>query len=227
MSFAMPAMPIPQRVLELEARFGIPGIRLGNSADAFAFGETLEQVSSAGSSPGSGLGAQVAGSVDPGFRGSVVDADGTLAADVPYADLFRSAGAAHGIQPSVLAAVAKTESAFDPRAVSHAGAQGLMQFMPATAADMGVDPFDPASAIDGAARYLSQNLRRFGSLELALAAYNAGPGAVQQHGGIPPFAETQAYVPKVLAAAGLTASTPAFSTPTLPTLTPLNQGSSQ
>ena len=78
----------------------------------------------------------------------------------------------------VLAAVAKTESAFDPNAVSHAGATGLMQFMPATAEEMGVDPLDPASAIDGAARYLTQNLRRFGSLELALAAYNAGPGRV-------------------------------------------------
>ena len=116
--------------------------------------------------------------VNPVHTGRVINDDGTLADGVPYADLFRSAGAAHGIQPSVLAAVAKTESAFDPNAVSHAGAQGLMQFMPGTAAEMGVDPYDPASAIDGAARYLSQNLRRFGSLELALAAYNAGPQAV-------------------------------------------------
>ncbi|MEZ5245777.1 MAG: lytic transglycosylase domain-containing protein [Acidimicrobiales bacterium] len=207
MSFSMPAMPIPERVLELEARFGVSGLRLGNSADAYMFGETLQSVSTAtGSTTGAGLATTSTPSINPGYVGSVVDPDGTLASDVPFADLFRAAGAAHGIQPSVLAAVAKTESAFDPNAVSPAGAQGLMQFMPATAADMGVDSFDPASAIDGAARYLSQNLRRFGSLELALAAYNAGPGAVQRHGGIPPFAETQAYVPRVLAAAGLTPS---------------------
>lgn len=203
MSFSMPAMPIPQRVLELEARFGSAGPRVGSSADAFVFGETLQAATAAAPSTATPLRAQAVGTLTPRYSGSVVDGDGTLSDDVPYADLFRAAGAAHGIQPSVLAAVAKTESAFDPNAVSHAGAQGLMQFMPATAAEMGVDPLDPASAIDGAARYLTQNLRRFGSLELALAAYNAGPGAVEKHGGIPPFAETQAYVPKVLAAAGL------------------------
>lgn len=202
-STGMPSMPVPERVLELQARFGVPGVRVGSSADAFVFGETLESATAAtGTIPGAAL-STAAGSVPAGWFGSVVDADGTLADDVPYADLFRSAGAAHGIQPSVLAAVARTESAFDPNAVSPAGARGLMQFMPGTAADLGVDPLDPASAIDGAARYLAQNLRRFGSLELALAAYNAGPGAVQQHGGVPPFAETQAYVPRVLAAAGI------------------------
>lgn len=229
MSFAMPAMPIPQRVLELEARFGTPGLRVGSSADAFVFGETLQTATSASESPGTERSPFSAVSIEPGHTGSVVDADGTLADDVPYADHFRTAGATHGIQPSVLAAVAKTESAFDPTAVSHAGAQGLMQFMPATAADLGVDPFDPASAIDGAARYLSQNLRRFGSLELALAAYNAGPGAVQQYGGIPPFAETQAYVPKVLAAAGLSASsssTVSSSTVSSSTVSSSQQGTS-
>jgi soluble lytic murein transglycosylase-like protein len=75
-----------------------------------------------------------------------------------------------------------------------------MQLMPSTAAGMGVNPFDPAQAIDGAASILSRNLKDFGSLPLALAAYNAGGGAVRRYGGIPPFAETQAYVPKVLAA---------------------------
>lgn len=118
---------------------------------------------------------------------------------VPYADLFRSAGAAHGVDPALLAAVADAESGFDPNAVSHAGARGLMQLMPATARGLGVtDPTDPAQAIDGAARLLAGNLQRFGSVESALAAYNAGPGAVQRYGGIPPFPETQKYVPKVL-----------------------------
>lgn len=203
MTINPPAMPIPSRVLELGARFGVGRLSIGDDADAFIFGNTLRDASDVGSPAATDLAVQGAPRVDPVHVGRVVNDDGTLADDVPYADLFRAAGAEHGIQPSVLAAVAKTESAFDPRAVSHAGAQGLMQFMPGTAAEMGVDPWDPASSIDGAARYLTQNLRRFGSLELALAAYNAGPGAVQRYDGIPPFEETQAYVPKVLAAAGL------------------------
>jgi cell wall-associated NlpC family hydrolase len=114
--------------------------------------------------------------------------------------LFLQAGTDHGIDPTLLAAVAATESGFDPAAVSPAGAQGLMQFMPATARSMGVDPWDAASAIDGAARYLRSGLDRFGSTELALASYNAGPGAVARYGGIPPYRETQNYVRKVLAA---------------------------
>jgi peptidoglycan DL-endopeptidase CwlO len=120
---------------------------------------------------------------------------------VPYADLFTQAGAKHGISPALLAAVAKTESGFNSTAVSSAGATGLMQFMPATAQGLGVDPTDPASAIDGAARYLSDLTEQFGSTELALAAYNAGPGTVRRHGGIPPYAETQSYVQKVTSAA--------------------------
>ena len=119
-------------------------------------------------------------------------------AERQYQPLFESAGARWGVDPALLAAVAKTESAFDPRAVSSAGAQGLMQFMPATAAEMGVDPWDPASAIDGAARYLRTSLDQFGSADLAIASYNAGRGAVSRHGGIPPFRETQDYVRKVL-----------------------------
>ncbi|RBY86067.1 NlpC/P60 family protein [Blastococcus sp. TF02A-26] len=122
-------------------------------------------------------------------------------AGVPYADLFVSAGARHGVEPALLAAVAKTESGFDSSAVSPAGATGLMQFMPATARGLGVDPRNPASAVDGAARYLRQLTDQFGSTDLALAAYNAGPGAVSRAGGIPPYPETRSYVSKVLSAA--------------------------
>jgi peptidoglycan DL-endopeptidase CwlO len=117
---------------------------------------------------------------------------------VPYGDLFAKAGARYGVSPKLLAAVAKVESGYDPKAVSKAGAQGLMQLMPSTARGLGVDnSFDPEQAINGGAKLLARNLREFKSLPLALAAYNAGGGAVHKHGGIPPFAETQAYVPKV------------------------------
>jgi uncharacterized protein YukE len=119
---------------------------------------------------------------------------------MPYADLFNQAAAKHGVPAALLAAVAKTESSFDPKIVSSAGAQGLMQFMPETARGLGVDPFNPASAVDGAARLLKENINRFGSVDLALAAYNAGPGAVEKYGGIPPYPETQDYVRKVNAA---------------------------
>ncbi|UWZ40707.1 transglycosylase SLT domain-containing protein [Dactylosporangium roseum] len=123
-----------------------------------------------------------------------------LTGNVPYADLFQQAAARYDLSPALLAAVAKVESGFNPSAVSRAGAQGLMQIMPATARGLGVDALDPRQAVDGAARLLSGNLRRFGDLDLALAAYNAGGGAVSRYGGIPPFPETQAYVPKVKAA---------------------------
>ena len=128
-------------------------------------------------------------------------ASGAGLSGVPYADLFTQAGARHGISPALLAAVAKTESGFDSSAVSPAGATGLMQFMPATAKGLGVDASDPASSIDGAARYLSSLTKQFGSTELALAAYNAGPGTVQKYGGVPPYGETRSYVQKVTRAA--------------------------
>ena len=117
----------------------------------------------------------------------------------PYAALFAKAGAQHGVSPALLTAVARAESGFDAGARSKAGAQGLMQLMPATATSLGVDPLKPAEAVDGAARLLKSHLQRFGATELALAAYNAGPGAVAKHGGVPPYAETKSYVAKVMA----------------------------
>ena len=133
--------------------------------------------------------------------GQAIAAGGGAAGPVPaaYKGLFEAAAARHGVPASLLEAVARAESGFDPRAVSRAGAVGLMQLMPGTARSLGVDPRDPAQAIDGAARLLAANLRTFGSSELALAAYNAGPGAVRSYGGVPPYAETQSYVQRVLA----------------------------
>jgi len=115
----------------------------------------------------------------------------------PFDDLFNAAGSRHGIPPRLLAALAQEESGFNTRAVSSAGAQGLMQFMPATAAGLGVNPLDPASAVDGAARLLSGHLARFGTLELAVAAYGAGGGAVARYGGVPPYSETRNAIAKV------------------------------
>jgi cell wall-associated NlpC family hydrolase len=112
--------------------------------------------------------------------------------------LFESASAQTGVPASLLAAVAKQESGYDPGAVSSAGAQGIMQLMPSTASGLGVDPFDPAQAIDGAAQLLGGYLQQYnGSIPLTLAAYNAGPGAVSQYGGVPPYAQTTAYVTNI------------------------------
>jgi len=100
-------------------------------------------------------------------------------------------------------AVAEAESGFNPRAVSPTGAAGLMQLMPSTARALGgTDGFDPWQNVLAGARYLRSLLDRFGSLELALAAYNAGPGAVERWGGVPPYRETRSYVSKILASLG-------------------------
>ena len=118
-----------------------------------------------------------------------------------FAPMVRAAAQAHGLPEALLHAVIEVESGFDAAAVSPKGALGLMQLMPDTARDLRVrDARDPASNIDGGARYLKELLARFGNdLSLALAAYNAGPGAVQRSGGIPRNTETQNYVPRVMA----------------------------
>ena len=117
-----------------------------------------------------------------------------------YDALLQKKAHQYGVPVALLKAVCVAESGMNPNAVSRVGAQGLMQLMPPTARELGVqDAFDPEQNVDGGTRYLAQQYRRFGSYRLALAAYNAGPGAVQKHNGIPPFAETEAYVPKVMA----------------------------
>ena len=118
----------------------------------------------------------------------------------PYGDLFQAAAAKYGVDAKLLVAVARQESGFNAKAVSPAGAQGLMQLMPGTAAGLGVkNSFDPAEAIDGATRLLKSLMTEFGRTDLALAAYNAGPGAVHRYDGIPPYPETQNYVRSITA----------------------------
>ena len=116
-----------------------------------------------------------------------------------HAAQFRQAARRHGIDEALLRAVAHAESNFDERAVSPKGAMGVMQLMPAVAAELGVqDPFAAAQSIDAGARHLKALLRRYdGDVALAIAAYNAGPGAVARYDGVPPFAETRAYLAKV------------------------------
>lgn len=124
-------------------------------------------------------------------------ANGTVEAQIERA--IQLAAQQHNLDPEFIRAVIRAESNFRPDAVSSAGAMGLMQLMPGTAASLGVtDPFDIAQNIDGGSRYLRRMLDLFnGDTQLALAAYNAGAGAVQRHGGIPPFRETQTFVPRV------------------------------
>lgn len=115
-----------------------------------------------------------------------------------YLEDAKSAARKHGVPTDLFLRLVQQESGWKPHAVSHAGAIGLAQLMPGTARKLRVNPRDPQQNLEGGARYLKQMYRKFGSWRLALAAYNAGPAAVEKHGGVPPYNETRNYVRKIL-----------------------------
>lgn len=115
-----------------------------------------------------------------------------------YLGIAREVATRHGIPADLFLRLIQQESGWNAGAVSHRGAMGLAQLMPDTARELNVDPYDPVQNLEGGARYLKRQYATFGTWRLALAAYNAGPGAVRKHGGIPPYAETRNYV-KVIA----------------------------
>jgi hypothetical protein len=146
-----------------------------------------------------------AGTTSVGYGGGGGDGRSTMPSFVPaqFAPAIAQAAQRWNVSAALLAAQLYAESGFDPTAVSPAGAQGIAQFMPGTAASYGLkDPFDASSAIDAQARMMRDLLRQFGTVPLALAAYNAGPGAVSGCGCIPPYPETQAYVTRILGLLG-------------------------
>lgn len=112
----------------------------------------------------------------------------------PFLNAARAAATRHGVPADLFLRLVQQESGWNPNARSVKGALGLAQLMPATARALGVDPLNPEQNLDGGARYLRAQYETFGTWRLALAAYNAGPGAVTRHGGVPPYAETQNYV---------------------------------
>jgi soluble lytic murein transglycosylase-like protein len=174
---------VVSRVSELEAMIAAAngGSPSPATTPATSFGDQLAQAS--------------------GSQTATIATTGAGSGSVPYQAQIEAAAAKYGIDPAVLKGLIKQESGFNPNAGSPAGAQGLTQLMPGTAASLGVtNVHDPAQSIDGGAHYLKMQLDRFGGdYSKALAAYNAGPGAVQRYGGIPPYAETRNYVKNVLA----------------------------
>lgn len=123
-----------------------------------------------------------------------ISTSGTLDGQDPARALARRIAEEEGVDPDLFERLVQQESSFRPDVVSRAGAIGYAQLMPATAAELGVDPWDPEQNLRGGARYLRQQFDTFGDTRLALAAYNAGPGRVREYGGVPPFPETQDYV---------------------------------
>ena len=196
---------VQARIAQLQEQFGMPGVVPGadfskklqkeiNKSMESGADKAVEQTEKIQSLPKE----QKTEAVQAGQKQSKVLGNMPLA-DAKLSSLIDSAARKYKVDPKLVAAVAEVESNGRQEAVSSVGAIGVMQLMPDTAAALGVDPYDKQQNIEGGAKYLRQMLDTFGGdLKKAVAAYNAGPGAVKAYGGIPPYKETQNYVSKVL-----------------------------
>lgn len=193
---------VETRIAQIQAR--IDDLTAASRVAPTAFAQTQQAVDAADEAPAAPNVSPVAdasSSIAPGAvaAGTGPDwASGLPDAAQQWVGSIERAATQAGIDPALLASVVRHESNFDPSVISHAGAIGLGQLMPGTADWLGVDPYDPEQNLSGAARYLREQLDRFGTPDLALAAYNAGPNRVAQAGGIPRITETQLYVERVM-----------------------------
>jgi soluble lytic murein transglycosylase-like protein len=191
-----------QRVQQLQALIvaaGSVGSASPTGANAASYSATQTSPSDFAAALQAATSASSASTADVSYQ-PAVGASTEGADSSEYEALIEQAAERNGLDPAVLHGLIEQESGFDPSATSSAGAAGLTQLMPGTASSLGVaNPLDAAESIEGGARYLGELSTEFGgNTTEALAAYNAGPGAVQQYGGVPPYAETQSYVSKVL-----------------------------
>ena len=191
---------IKNRIADIQARFGIPQQLQGADFGTMLQKEMQRAKESEKTSAENSVTA--AGSLqDPqqtAVQMMLPSADGTVSSQ-SFANMVAEAARKYEVDPKLLSAVAEAESGGNQSAVSPAGAVGVMQLMPDTAASLGVDPYDEKQNIEGGAKYLRQMLDSFGGdVRKAVAAYNAGPQAVHDYGGVPPYRETQSYVNRVL-----------------------------
>jgi len=193
---------VQARIAQLQEQFGMPGNIPGRG-----FSQKLEkemQKSMEGTAADKTSATAALDKSQPLPAAQKADKTQKVLADMPLADqnlstLIEAAARKYKVDPKLVAAVAEVESNGNQEAVSSAGAIGVMQLMPDTAASLGVDPYNKQQNIEGGAKYLRQMLDTFGGdTKKAVAAYNAGPGAVKDYGGVPPYKETQNYVSKVL-----------------------------
>ena len=201
---------VVQRIADIEQKVGMQHRPRGG----VGFQETLAAEMAKGKTPnvsGTAPGAAGTSSTPAGVAAGSPNANripvvttpsvnaGSSSADSVYFDTIQRAAQKYGVDPKLVSAVAEVESGFNPEAISSAGAVGIMQLMPETAASLGVNPYDARQNIEGGTHYLRQLLDSFqGDIRQAVAAYNAGPQAVRDYGGVPPYGETQTYVDSVL-----------------------------